>query len=129
MYYWSKLTADEQFAGSDIRARYMIPELVGVSGGHSFVLTPSMLVGEEFLSKHQSFCKLILAFIVPLYVLKYLRHANKSIRFIYCTTCYSWDLFPALVIKFCTGAKVVCVSHDTPKQVICYTIIKDANLK
>ncbi|MHB1493655.1 MAG: glycosyltransferase [Thermoplasmataceae archaeon] len=124
MYYWSKLTADEQFAGSDIRARYMIPELINLSNEPTFVLTPSMLIGEEFLSKHQSLSKLILAFIVPLYVFKYFWHANKSIRFIYCSTCYSWDLLPALVIKFFTGAKVVCVSHDTPMQLEGYTFYR-----
>jgi hypothetical protein len=39
---------------SDIRARYMIPELINLSNEPTFVLTPSMLIGEEFLSKHQS---------------------------------------------------------------------------
>ena len=116
IYYWSKLAKDENLAGGEIRGGYMIRELVKISRERTMVLTPDMVLPIGFVLRHQTLSKIPLMFAVPIYIVKKVLKRGARIKFIYCTTCYTWDILPAILMKFMTSATVVCVSHDTPKQ-------------
>lgn len=120
IYYWSKLTSDEKLAGGDIRAEYVIPEMMKNSSGSCYLLLPETILRKQFITNHQSLSKILLVFLVPLKLAKVVKKSGKTIKFVYCSTCYSWDILPAFIIKLLFHAKLVCISHDTPKQLSGY---------
>ena len=124
IYYWSKMDEDENLAGGDIRAKYMIPELLKQSAIGGFVFTPDSILRKEFIIKHKSLSKVLISVIFPIKLFTIAKLEKRRIRFIYCTTCYVWDTLPALTIKFFTDAKVICVSHDTPLQLEGYSFFR-----
>lgn len=124
IYYWSKMAPDEKLAGGDIRAKYVIPEMMRVSGEEKYLILPETMLSKKILSSHQSFSKLLMSVMIPLKVTKLVNKSKKQIKFFYCSTCYSWDTLPALIIKFIFHTKVICISHDTPKQLSGYSFYR-----
>ncbi len=120
VYYWSKLDDDEKLAGGDIRAMHVIPEMMRISERKTLLVVPEELIRKKFLTKHQSTSKIFLVFLVPISIIKAVVKQKYQIRFIYCSTCYPWDTLPAIFIKKIFDTKIVCISHDTPKQLSGY---------
>ena len=125
IYYWSKLTSDDKLAGGDIRAKYVIPEMMKISNEISYLLFPEDILDKKFLGNHQSLSKILLSFLVPVKVAKLLKKSGGSIRYFYCSTCYSWDIFPAILVKLFFHTKLICISHDTPKQLSGYSFYRE----
>ena len=117
IYFWSKYQEDQKLGGGEIRAMYIIPELIKVSTDESLLVTPYSFLPERIIKKHRLISKIATTFILPLYVIKYSILKDQKIKFIYCSTCYNWDILPSIIIKFLTGAKTICTSHDTPNQI------------
>ena len=124
IYYWSKFDEDEKLAGGDIRAMYMIPELIKLSPKATMVITPDNMIPGKLLRKNRILSRIFLLLLFPLYALKKLKSGNFKPSFIYCSTCYFWDIFPATLIKLLFRCKVACVSHDTPKQLEGYSFYR-----
>ena len=125
IYYWSKLSDDSKLAGGDIRAKYVIPEMIRISKDSCYLLLPEAILGKKLLSHHQSLSKIMLLFLVPLSLSKMIKKSGKKPKFVYCSTCYSWDVLPAIFIKFLFHTKLVCISHDTPKQLTGYAFYRE----
>lgn len=125
IYYWSKLSDDIKLAGGDIRAKYVIPEMIRISKNSCSLLLPESILGKNLLRHHQSLSKFLLLFLVPLSLSKMIKKSGKKPKFVYCSTCYSWDVFPAIFIKFLFHTKLVCISHDTPKQLTGYAFYRE----
>ena len=124
VYYWSKLDDDEKLAGGDIRAMHVIPEMIRVSERKTLLVLPEKLIRKKFLVKHQSASKIFLVFLIPILIIKTCVKQKYRIRFIYCSTCYPWDTLPAIFIKKICDTRIVCISHDTPKQLFGYTFYR-----
>ena len=126
IYYWSKLASDGKLAGGDIRAKYVIPNMIQISKDSCFLLLPETILRKKFLTNHQSLSKILLSFLMPLKLSKLVKKSGKKIKFVYCSTCYSWDIFPAIIIKFLFHTKLICISHDTPKQLSGYSFYRES---
>ena len=91
LYYWSKFGKAEQFAGGDVRAYHMIPIMMRISTGLPILVTPDMYLSIDMISKHKSFSKVMMLLILPITIIKAQFQHKMPIRYIYCTTCYSWN--------------------------------------
>ncbi len=116
IYYWSKYQEHQEMAGGDIRAMYIIPQMMQISENDCLLFTPYSILPRKMIQNHRFLSKLLMNFAFPLFVFKYSYKKQYNIKFIYCSTCYVWDIFSPIIIKFITGSKLICVSHDTPKQ-------------
>lgn len=125
IYYWSKLTSDGKLAGGDIRAKYVIPNMMQISKDSCYLLLPETILRKELLANHQSLSKILLTLLMPLKLARVVKKSGKKIKFVYCSTCYSWDIFPAIFIKFLFYTKLICISHDTPKQLSGYSFYRE----
>ena len=126
IYYWSKLVPVEKLAGGDVRARYVIPEMMKLSNQEKHLILPEAILNKKMLESHQSLCKLLLSVLVPLKVAKFVHKSKKSIKFVYCSTCYPWDTLPAIIIKSIFHTNIICISHDTPKQLSGYSFYRNS---
>ncbi|QRF75040.1 glycogen synthase, Corynebacterium family [Thermoplasmatales archaeon] len=115
VYYWSRFDSDKKLAGGDIRALYMLPEMAKISKNEVMIVRPDHVLSQQTLN-HRTLMKVAMVFALPFLLIKKSIMGENSIEFIYCTTCYAWDTLPAILTKFITGSKVICVSHDTPLQ-------------
>ena len=102
-------------AGGDNRALYMLPEIAKISKSECVTIRPDHIFSKLSM-EHKSLIKAVMVFALPILLIKMKIKDKKKIKFIYCTTCYAWDILPAVLIKFITGSEVICVSHDTPLQ-------------
>ena len=116
IYYWSKFDEDNKLSGADIRAIYMIPELVKISPNRTVVVRPDDILPNRFIFKHRILSKMLLLSLLPLYVYKKSHSEHYKPALFYCSTCYLWDILPAAIIKILFRCRIACVSHDTPKQ-------------
>ena len=126
IYYWSKYQEDQKLAGGEIRAMYMIPELIKISTDESLLITPYSFLPERIIDKHRLISKILTTFMLPFHAIKHSILKDQKIKFIYCSTCYSWDTLPSIIIKLLTGAKIICISHDTPKQLAGYSFYRNS---
>lgn len=126
IYYWSKLNSDNKLAGGDIRAKYVIPKMMQISKDSCYLLLPETILRKELLANHPSFSKILLTVLIPIRIAKVVNESGKKIKFVYCSTCYSWDILPAIFSKFLFHSKLVCISHDTPKQLSGYSFYRES---
>lgn len=116
IYYWSKFDDDNKLAGGEIRAMYMIPELMKLSRNVTMVVRPDNIIPGKLLKKNKILSRIFLLLLLPLYVFKRSQSEHHKPSLIYCSTCYFWDIFPATLIKLFLRCRIACVSHDTPMQ-------------
>lgn len=116
VYYWPKFQKEEQLAGGEIRAMYMIPEFKKISKNRTVTVVPSAFFKEGAFVRSDLMRRILVVFLFPIYVRRIIPKNKYEISFVYCSTCYVWELLPAMVLRLFRRFKIVCVSHDTPAQ-------------
>lgn len=129
VYYWPRFESDEKLAGGEIRAMYMIPEFKKISKERTLVIVPSTILKDGAFDKSVLIRRLLVIFLLPIYLIRFLPRRRYEISLVYCSTCYVWDLLPALLFRFLRSFRIICVSHDTPAQREGYIFYRKSEMK
>ena len=129
VYYWPKFQRDEEMAGGEIRAMYLIPEFKKISKNRAVTVVPSEVFKDGAFERSAMIRRLLVVFLFPLYMRRIFPKKKYTISFVYCSTCYAWELLPALVLRLFRRFKIVCVSHDTPAQLEGYNFYRKSEMK